>query len=393
MEEKKQFDFKLFIEESKQTLVNPKEHFSQLKVSGGLGEPIIKALIYGVVGGILAMLWALLHLSGVGGMFMGGGAIGTLFFTIIGAVIGLFIGGLIIMLLSLICGGNSDYEANVRVTSSLMVLLPVSMLLNIFGFLGFWISALIGLAVNLYGLYLLYLALTLTLKGKDQSAKVIGYVLGGLLVLSLLMGACTRGVAHRVSNKSMHRYEKKLKKWADALEDEVADYAKEHEKLQKEIAKKEQLKEMSEFTRPESFPKKGANEVNDLFKEGDARLSPKTIKKLTETIEDLKKVDRTNMDEVLASLERNGYNNLEDYKNDYVFVATCFEAIKQISSLDDFLTTSDIDLKTGEGVAVLVMAKIPIEQTIAAGNLTLEDVKVAYKNWDELDELMKLSAN
>ncbi len=392
MEEKKQFDFKLFIEESKQTLVNPKEYFSQLKVSGGLGEPIIKALIYGVVGGVLAMLWALLHLPSVGGMFMGGGAIGILFSTIIGAVIGLFIGGLIMMLLSLICGGSAEYEASVRVTSSLMVLLPVSMLLNVFGFLGFWISALIGLAVNLYGLYLLYLALTLTLKGKDQSAKVIGYVLGGILVLSLLMGACTRGVAHRVSNKSMNRYEKKIKKWADALEDEVADYAKEHEKLQKEIAKKEQLKEMSEFTRPEAFPKKGANEVKDLFKEGDARLSPKTIKKLTETIEDLKKVDRTNMDEVLASLERNGYNNLEDYKNDYVFVATCFEAIKQISSLDDFLTTSDIDLKTGEGVAVLVMAKIPIEQTIAAGNLTLEDVKVAYKNWDELDELMKLSA-
>lgn len=393
MEEKKSFNFKQFIEESKTTLMNPKEHFSNLKTTGGVGEPLIKALIYGVAGGILAMLWALFHLSGIGGMFMGGGAIGALISPIIGSVIGLFIGGLIIMLLSLICGGSSEYEAGLRVTASLMVLLPVSVLLSVFGFLGFWVSSLLTLAVNLYGLYLLYHALTLTLKGKEQLAKVIGYVLGALLVLSLLMGACTRTVAHKVSNRSISKYEKKYKKWADALEEEVAEYAQEYEKLQKEIETAESYQKTDANIKPKAFPQKAADEVKELFKEGDVRLNTEIIKKLETTIKDLKTIDKENVDEMLAALERNGYNDLPEYMSEIIFVSSSFEALKQLVSLEEHLESSKMEGELPGGVSYMSIFKVTLGQTISLGNLTLEDVKAAYKNWDELDELMKLSGN
>lgn len=203
------------------------------------------------------------------------------------------------------------------------------------------------------------------------------------LMVSLLMGVSSCG---------------KAKKKRDAIRKQTEMLANEMENgdtqsTKKKIKAEETHQEMQKSFKPKSFPKKGAEQVNDLFKEGDARLNSKIIKKLIKTVEDLKTVDKENPDEILASLQKNGYNDISEYTHDFVFVATCFEALRQIASLDELLTHSDIDLNTGEGVAVVVMTKIPIEQTIAAGELTLEDVKAAYKNWDLMDELMRISGN
>ena len=51
---------------------------------------------------------------------------------IIGAVIGVFIKGLIILILSYICSGNKNYEANIRVAAAIMVILPVNAFLGFF---------------------------------------------------------------------------------------------------------------------------------------------------------------------------------------------------------------------------------------------------------------------
>lgn len=47
------FNFNEFIKESKDSLVNPKAYFASMKTEGGLGEPIIKALLYGIVAVII----------------------------------------------------------------------------------------------------------------------------------------------------------------------------------------------------------------------------------------------------------------------------------------------------------------------------------------------------
>jgi len=57
------FDFNLFIKESKDVLQNPKTHFAALKTSGGMTEPIIKAVIYGAIAGAISFLWSLLHIG------------------------------------------------------------------------------------------------------------------------------------------------------------------------------------------------------------------------------------------------------------------------------------------------------------------------------------------
>ena len=54
------FNFNQFIKDSIASLTNPKEYFSAMKVDGGLGVPVVKALIYGSITGVISFIWSLL---------------------------------------------------------------------------------------------------------------------------------------------------------------------------------------------------------------------------------------------------------------------------------------------------------------------------------------------
>lgn len=183
------FDFNAFIKESKDVLVSPKTYFSTMKTTGGMAEPLIKAVIYGAVAGLIAFIWSLLKIGGATvGIF--GGAIGVMLFIwyILGAIIGLFIGAVIVLVISAICKGSTDFEANTRITASMMVLMPISALLGFVSGLNLTAGAIVGLAVNLFVLYLLYNGLVEALKAKPETSKVVMYVLIALLVLFFLLG-------------------------------------------------------------------------------------------------------------------------------------------------------------------------------------------------------------
>jgi hypothetical protein len=189
------FDFNAFIKESKDVLITPKSYFSTMKITGGLGEPVIKALIYGAVAGIISFLWSLVHLGG--GMFGGGVGIMILIWTIIGAVIGLFIGAVLTLIVSAICKGSTDFEANAIVTAAIMVVMPISALLGFISGFNLTAGAIVGVAVNIFALYLLYHGLVEALKANPGTTRIVMYVLIGLLVIFMLVGMGTR---RRVSN-------------------------------------------------------------------------------------------------------------------------------------------------------------------------------------------------
>jgi hypothetical protein len=195
------FDFNLFLQESKETLLNPKSYFSTMKTSGGITEPLIKAVLYGFIAGVFSLLWGILKIGAVGGGFLGG-AIGFMAFlwAIIGAVIGLFIGGVILLIISSICKGNSDFEANVRVTAAVMVVMPISALLGFASGLNVWLGLIVSLVVWGYSLWLLYNGLVEALKANAATAKIVMYVLVAIMALFLLMGVVARNKAARFMN-------------------------------------------------------------------------------------------------------------------------------------------------------------------------------------------------
>ena len=180
----KNFDFNEFIAESINSLRDPRGYFSGLSVTGGYTEPVIKALIYSVITAIVNYIWVIAGLNVAGFGFWGvtsgpmvlvGGAIG--------GVIGLFIGGVVMLIISAICSGNTDYEANVRVVASLMVLTPVNAVLGFLFIVSSGLAALVSLAISAYGLWMMYNALVQSLQAKESTAKVLVIILLVLVAL------------------------------------------------------------------------------------------------------------------------------------------------------------------------------------------------------------------
>lgn len=200
-------DFNLILKDSRETLLNPKEYFASLTLSGGFVEPVIKAAIYGTIAGLFSLLWSVLGFSAMG-VGMWGGVVGvmSLVWSVIGAIIGVFIGGVVVLVISAICGGNTDFEANVRVSASLMVVYPISACLAFFYAINFTLGGMVGLVVKLYGLYLLYEAIIQALKGKESSMRIVLIVLAVIVMLGFFQG-------RRASNKLMdftEMYEEEL---------------------------------------------------------------------------------------------------------------------------------------------------------------------------------------
>lgn len=192
------FDFSRFINESKEILLNPKDGFAHLPKEGGYVEPIIKAVLYGLVAGIISFLYSIAGMTtmgmmgggrhGMGGILGGAVGVGALIITPIMAVVGLFIGGVVLLIISAIGGGSTNYEHNVRATAASMVIYPVSALLGIASFLNLYAGLLVGILVSLYGLWMLFNALVHYLSAKEGTSKIIVGILALIVVFTSISG-------------------------------------------------------------------------------------------------------------------------------------------------------------------------------------------------------------
>lgn len=188
------FDFNLFIKESKDVLTNPKSYFSTVKTSGGMTEPLIKAVLYGAIAGVFAFIWSLFHIGAVGSIM-------AFIWYIIAAIVGLFIGAVILMVISSICKGSTDFEANARVIAAVMVVMPVSALLGFTSVINIYFGTIVSLAINIFSLWLLYNGLIEALKSKPEVTKTVTFVLAGIIVLFTLFGLGAKKRADRFLNE------------------------------------------------------------------------------------------------------------------------------------------------------------------------------------------------
>jgi hypothetical protein len=118
--------FNAFVETLVMVLTRPGEAFTVMKREGGLGEPLIYALIGGCLGGIVSLLFSL-GLQSVGffadrhdtfAAMTGMGAGSAVFIVLVPLfiVIGLFVGSAIVHLCLMIVGGaNQSFETTFRV--------------------------------------------------------------------------------------------------------------------------------------------------------------------------------------------------------------------------------------------------------------------------------------
>jgi hypothetical protein len=120
---------------------------------------------------------------------------------IIASIIGLFIGAVILLVISSICKGSTDFEANVRVTAACMVIMPISAFFGLASHFNVYLGSIISLAISLYGLWLLYNGLVEALKANKETAKIVIYILIALTVLIMIFSIAALGRTSKMMNE------------------------------------------------------------------------------------------------------------------------------------------------------------------------------------------------
>ena len=158
-------------------IVNPKRYFTKIVADGNMEESMLKAFLYGLLGGCLVLLIRL-----IGGATITLGSIFTAIIIVpVLAVTLLFVMGGLMMLVSEITGGERDWEIAIKGLASIFFIYPAILVLNALAFncTSMWI---ISLLVDIYILFLFYNISLYCMRGKRS------YVIMVIAILALFIG-------------------------------------------------------------------------------------------------------------------------------------------------------------------------------------------------------------
>ncbi|MBR2412775.1 MAG: hypothetical protein IKB10_03890 [Alphaproteobacteria bacterium] len=149
-------------------IINPKRYFTKIVADGNMEESMLKAFLYGLLGGGLVLLIRLL-----GGATITLGAVFTAAIIVpVLAVALLFVMGGLMMLVSEITGGERDWEIAIKGLASIFFIYPVILVLNALAFncTSMWV---ISLLVDIYILFLFYNISLYCMRGKRSNVIVV----------------------------------------------------------------------------------------------------------------------------------------------------------------------------------------------------------------------------
>lgn len=149
-------------------IVNPRRFFTKIVADGNIDESMLKAFMYGLLGGALV-----LGLRLIGGATITFGAVFTAVVIVpVLAVAMLFVMGGLMMLVSEITGGERDWEIAIKGLASIFFIYPAILVLNALAFncTSMWI---ISIAVDAYVLFLFYNISLYCMRGRRISVIMV----------------------------------------------------------------------------------------------------------------------------------------------------------------------------------------------------------------------------
>lgn len=176
----------------------PKYFFSRIVADGKMEDAILKAFLWGLVGGILVFIINLVH-DGFDAFHVFSLLKAIVIYPVL-AVMLLFIFAGLMMLVSEITGGERDWEVAVKGIASIFFIYPLALILNALAFdcTSIW---LISLLTDLYMAFLLYNVAVYCLHGKKVS--VLFVVAVGLILLCCMYMSDYRNVWLSIKNVSV----------------------------------------------------------------------------------------------------------------------------------------------------------------------------------------------
>ena len=161
----------------KDVVVNPRRYFSKIVADGDIEESMLKAFIYGLLGGILVLAIRL-----IGGATITISSVFTAIVIVPVIAVGLlFVGGGLMMLVSEITGGERDWEIAIKGLASIFFIYPVILVLNALAFncTTLWI---ISLLCDAYLLFLFYNIGAYCMHGKKSNVVMVVAMLALFMV-------------------------------------------------------------------------------------------------------------------------------------------------------------------------------------------------------------------
>lgn len=146
----------------------PKYFFSRIVADGKMEDAILKAFLWGLVGGIIVLILNLVR----GDVFTIFSLFRALVVYPVLAVFILFICAGLMMLVSEVTGGDRDWEVSVKGIASMFFIYPMALILNSLAFdcTSLWV---ISAIVDLYMLFLLYNIAVYCLHGRRVSVLFV----------------------------------------------------------------------------------------------------------------------------------------------------------------------------------------------------------------------------
>lgn len=149
-------------------IVNPRHFFTKIVADGNMEESMLKAFMYGLIGGIMVLALRLLG----GATITLGAVFSAIVIVPVLAVALLFVMGGLMMLVSEITGGERDWEIAIKGLASVFFIYPVILVLNAAAFncTSMWI---ISIVVDTYVLFLFYNIALYCMRGRRSNVIAV----------------------------------------------------------------------------------------------------------------------------------------------------------------------------------------------------------------------------
>jgi len=176
MDSQKKSPLETIMETVKKVILNPVEFYRGMPKIGGFADPLVFAVVLGVVSGVIRAVLGLVHVGPVVSVMA---ALSSVIMTPVAVVIGGFIGAAILFVIWKLMGSGESYETAYRCGAYVAAISPIMAVLGIIPYLG----GLIGLA---WGLYLIVTASVEVHKLPANKAWMVFGILAALLALMSL---------------------------------------------------------------------------------------------------------------------------------------------------------------------------------------------------------------
>lgn len=230
MEAQKGIDFAAIPQTAIKVLTSPSAFFREMPKTGGFIEPLVFALVMGIIGGLIQAVLGIVGLRFVTGAAM---ALASIILLPIFIVIGSFIGAAILFVIWKLMGSQESYETAYRCGAYISALTPITTILGIIPFIG----SPIGVVLMTF---FIVIASVEAHNIPSQKAWLVFGIIGAIFIVINIAGQFTaRKVARETTRfqKEMEKASKEMQKQAEEMQKQAEEAQKAAEELQKQLQK------------------------------------------------------------------------------------------------------------------------------------------------------------